>query len=123
VEVLRGEVGELADEDLVTITLDQLQEQGLLESGYQARETSVIRFSRRRFIRRAGVVGAAALSLPVVQSIVAPTPALAQSTSCTCSCSCHECSCSCSDECYCEACACGPCACEPCGPAAAGHRP
>ena len=42
--------------------------------------SSVARLSRRRFIRRVGVVGTAALALPVVQSIVAPTPAAAQSS-------------------------------------------
>jgi hypothetical protein len=79
VEVLREEVGELADEDLVMVTLDHLEEHGLIESGYTRRDPNAARLSRRRFIRRVGVVGTAALALPVVQSIVAPTPAAAQS--------------------------------------------
>jgi hypothetical protein len=79
VGVLREELGDLADEDLVMVTLDRLEEQGLLESGYPRREPHAARLSRRRFIRRVGVVGTAALALPVVQSIVAPTPAAAQS--------------------------------------------
>jgi Coenzyme PQQ synthesis protein D (PqqD) len=79
VELLRAEVGEVADEDLVMITLDYLEEQDLLESGYDSRELAAIRLSRRRFIERAGLAGTAAIVLPVVQSIVAPTPAAAAS--------------------------------------------
>lgn len=74
---LREQVGDLADEDLVMVTLDRLEEQGLIESGYVRRDAAATRLDRRRFIRRAGLVGAAALALPVVQSIVAPTPAAA----------------------------------------------
>src|SRR5581483_1616438 len=61
VEVLRGELGDVADEDLVLVTLDRLEEQGLIESGYAARDVDTARLSRRRFIRRVGVVGSAAL--------------------------------------------------------------
>jgi hypothetical protein len=79
IEVLAEEVGELADEDLVMVTLDHLAEQALIESGYEVRDANASRLSRRRFIRRVGAVGAAAMALPLVQSIVAPTPAAAQS--------------------------------------------
>lgn len=106
VEVLREEVGELADEDLVMVTLDRLAEHGLLSSGYAPRERETARLSRRRFIRRVGVIGAAALALPVVQSIVAPVPAAAASPgscstcstcvgTCTCICFCSICFCTC----------------------------
>jgi hypothetical protein len=81
-ESLRGQIGEVADEDLVMITLDRLQEQGLIADGYAPRDVASARLDRRRFIRRAGVVGAGALALPVVQSIVAPTPAAALSSPC-----------------------------------------
>jgi DNA-binding transcriptional ArsR family regulator len=77
VAVLRNEIGDLADEDLVMVTLDRLEEQGLIESGYSRRDADSVRLSRRRFIRRAGAVGAAALALPVVHGVVAPTPAQA----------------------------------------------
>lgn len=100
VEVLHDELGELADEDLVMVTLDRLDEHGLLKSGYIQRSADEARFSRRRFIRRVGVVGTAALALPVVQSIVAPASAAAQSM-------CHVCyspSCGCTISCYCEGC-------------------
>ena len=76
-DALRAQVNGLADEDLVMVTLDRLEEQGLIESGYERRDEETTRLDRRRFIRRAGVVGAGALALPVVQSIVAPTPAAA----------------------------------------------
>jgi hypothetical protein len=77
VDVLAGEVGVLADEDLVLITLDELVEAGLVED-YTKRSTKESRTSRRKFIQRAGAVGAAAAALPIVHSIIAPTVAQAQ---------------------------------------------
>jgi hypothetical protein len=93
IEVLRHEVGDLADEDLVLVTLDRLQEQGLLEAGYEPRDADTSRLSRRRFIRRVGVVGSAALALPVVTSIVAPAAAAFSSSCdpCSCPCGCSSC--------------------------------
>jgi hypothetical protein len=80
VAVLTEHVGELADEDLVLVTLDRLQESELIESGYLPRDPRQETLSRRRFMRRAGTVGAAVVAaLPVVQAVVAPTPAMAQS--------------------------------------------
>lgn len=77
VELLGEEIGDLADEDLVMLTLDSLDEQELFESGYRRREPDDASFSRRRFIRHAGVMGTATALLPVVASMVAPTPAAA----------------------------------------------
>jgi hypothetical protein len=74
-EILRAEVGDVADEDLVLTALDGLQELGLIESGYPRREKAAVRMTRRRFIGRVGIASAAALALPVVQSLVAPTVA------------------------------------------------
>jgi Coenzyme PQQ synthesis protein D (PqqD) len=79
VELLQERLGEVADPDLVMLTLDDLDEHGLLESGYQGRDSDEATISRRRFMRRAGLAGAVAVSLPVVEMIVAPTPAAAQS--------------------------------------------
>jgi Coenzyme PQQ synthesis protein D (PqqD) len=79
VAVLSEELGEVADEDMVMVALDTLAEHGLIEAGHEAREVNASRLSRRRFLRRVGVVGAAAISLPVVHSIVVPTPAAAAS--------------------------------------------
>lgn len=92
VAVLDKELGgDLADEDLVRIALDNLAERGLVDGAPQ-RAPEETRVSRRRFIRRVGTVGVAALALPVVSSLVAPSPAAAQSlctssSSCTCACS------------------------------------
>jgi len=81
IEVLRDQVSPLADEDLVMVTLDRLEEQELLEPGYPHRTEQATALSRRRFITRAGALGTAALALPVVQAIVAPTPAPADTPS------------------------------------------
>jgi hypothetical protein len=83
VEILRGELGDLADEDMVMIALDTLAEHDLLESGYEARAVTAARISRRRFMRRVGVVGAAAMAVPVVHSMLVPSPAAAVSGSYT----------------------------------------
>jgi hypothetical protein len=56
-----------------------LAEHGLIESGYEPREPAQSRLSRRRFIRRVGVVGAASMSVPVVYSMVVPAAAAAAS--------------------------------------------
>jgi hypothetical protein len=79
VRVLADELGDLADEDLVLVTLDDLRAAELIE-GAPKRDPEVARLSRRRFIRRVGAVGTAALALPVVHSIVAPDPAAAGTT-------------------------------------------
>ncbi|HTX46499.1 MAG TPA: PqqD family protein [Solirubrobacteraceae bacterium] len=77
VDVLAQDLGDVADEDLVLVTLDSLSEYGLLEAGYPQRDEASSQLSRRRFIRSAGVVGVAAAALPMVSSLVAPTPAAA----------------------------------------------
>lgn len=79
VAVLSEEVGTLADEDMVMIALDNLSQNGLIESGYEPRQPNVQRITRRRFIRRVGVVGAAAVTLPIVHSLIVPPAAAAQS--------------------------------------------
>jgi hypothetical protein len=79
VAALSDQLGEIADEDLVTVALDRLQDNRLIESGYDLRDPKLEQLSRRRFVRRAGAVGAAALALPIVQAVVAPTAAAAQS--------------------------------------------
>jgi hypothetical protein len=99
-KVLEAELGDdLADEDLVRIALASLAEKDLIEHAPR-RSPEEIRVSRRRFIRRVGTVGVAALSLPVVTSLAAPTPASAQGSPCECSCECY-CDCYCYCPCYC----------------------
>src|SRR5436305_2743168 len=79
VRVLEADLGDIANEDLVLVTLDYLSEHRLLESGYVRRDETSSRLSRRRLIQRAGAVGVAAAVLPMVFSVVAPTPAAAMS--------------------------------------------
>ena len=104
------EVGEdLADEDLVRVALDNLAERDLID-GVSERPPEETMVSRRRFIRRVGTVGVAALALPVITSINAP-PASAQGSPCECYCDCYF---------YCECiCPCAPCPCGPCTGASA----
>ena len=61
------------------VALDNLSKSGLLQSGYEARDSNAVRLTRRRFIRRVGVVGAAAMAVPVVHSLVVPPAAAAAS--------------------------------------------
>ena len=63
-------------DDLVWLALDQLTELDLLTSG-AARPAPPNLISRRKMIRRLGL--AAAISLPLITSIVSPTAAQAQS--------------------------------------------
>lgn len=69
-----------AHEPLVTLALDQLTEAGLLETTPKAPEATppAAGMSRRDVARRMGL--AAAILLPAVVSIVAPTPAEAAAT-------------------------------------------
>lgn len=77
VKTVELEFGEVADEDLVHVALDDLTANGLVE-GVTERDREASRLSRRRFIRRVGSVAAAAAALPVIHSVVAPDPAAAQ---------------------------------------------
>jgi hypothetical protein len=103
-EHVRGEIGEVADADLVQIALDGLAGNDLLESDTPSRAPRMTRETRRRFIRRVGAVGAAAAALPIVHAIAAPTPAFAAGStgtcgSTTCGSTCGTCSTSCSHSC------------------------
>jgi hypothetical protein len=77
-----GAAGPVA-EDVVTLALARLAEAGLLE-GEVAAAAPAAGMTRRDLARRAGL--AAAILLPAVASIVAPTPAEAAAT-CVSSCS------------------------------------
>ena len=78
--ILRSDLDAAADENLVWHTLDQLNAVELLEAP-MARSTDDMRASRRRFVSKVGVVGVAALLLPIVTSVTAPAPAVAGATS------------------------------------------
>jgi Coenzyme PQQ synthesis protein D (PqqD) len=69
---LARELGPHADEDLVLIALDDLTEHGLIASGYARRKSSAMRQSRRRLLRRVGLAGATAITLPIVYGMAPP---------------------------------------------------
>lgn len=73
---MAAESGLPADEEIVELALDQLSRGGLLEEPWRRMQAPA---SRRQVIRRLGLVGATALLLPAVTTIVAPTRAMAQS--------------------------------------------
>ena len=64
-------------EEFVWLALEQLGRDGLLDTRLPARPPALAGLSRREMIRRVGL--AAAVALPAVASIVAPTPADAAS--------------------------------------------
>lgn len=68
--LLGSECGIAADESIVEYALDELASAHLLSDN---------RVSRRGALRRLTLAGAAAVALPVVLSIIAPTPAMAAS--------------------------------------------
>jgi hypothetical protein len=80
-DLLSSELGIVADEDVVLVALDTLVDHGLIESGYEVRDATETRMTRRRFIRRVGLVGGAAVALPVVSSLAVPAAAAAASVS------------------------------------------
>jgi phosphodiesterase/alkaline phosphatase D-like protein len=70
-----------ADQDVVLMALDRLLEAGLIESGYEPRQDGAMALSRRRFLHRAGIAGAGAVTVPAVLSMVVPSAAAAGSGS------------------------------------------
>ncbi len=70
------ELGQTVAEDVVWLALDQLGRDNLLRER-AAQPVELAGMSRRELMRRAGI--AAAVALPVVSSIVAPTAAQASS--------------------------------------------
>jgi hypothetical protein len=77
-------LGQGAGRELVLQTLAQLDEAGLVEAPAVGEELQPAGIDRRDVVRRMGI--AAAILLPAVVSIVAPTPAEAAAT-CVSSCS------------------------------------
>ena len=73
---LTSETGLPADEEIVQLALAQLSKAGLLEGPQDA---FTARVSRRQLIQRLGLAGSVTLMLPMVGTIVVPSPAMAQS--------------------------------------------
>jgi hypothetical protein len=74
------EVGQGA-EDIVWLALDRLEKAHLLQDRL-AKPAHAAPLTRRDVLRKAALAGGLTLLLPVVQSIVAPTPAMAMSIGC-----------------------------------------
>lgn len=68
-------------EDVVWLALDRLDKEKLLQ-GTLARPEGMTQVSRRDVLRKAALIGGLSVLIPVVQSVVAPTPAMAMSIGC-----------------------------------------
>jgi hypothetical protein len=81
--MLHGKLGLPADRGVVLLALEQLQAAGLLnayqEDAYQEVEKETELTSRREVARRLALAGVSAAMVPLVASVVAPTPAMAAS--------------------------------------------
>jgi hypothetical protein len=76
--LLANELSLTADEDLVWLTLDQLDKAHLLQEPL-GKAIDAGKVSRREVIRKLALGGSLALLMPVIDSITAPTPAMAES--------------------------------------------
>ena len=76
--VLHHELGIPADRGIVLLALEQLEGAGLLETPLEV-EQGTERSSRREVARRLALAGASATLVPLVASVLAPTPAMADS--------------------------------------------
>jgi hypothetical protein len=77
--LLPGALSVPAEEALVWLALQRLEQLQLLRAPVLAQAPAGALISRRMMLRRLGVAGGAALVLPVVTSITVPTPAMAAS--------------------------------------------
>jgi hypothetical protein len=78
--LLHQELRMPADEELVWLALDRLEKAHLLREEF-ARPQDATRATRRAVIRKLGLAGGLAALLPLVDSLVAPKPADAESAS------------------------------------------
>jgi Coenzyme PQQ synthesis protein D (PqqD) len=76
--LLHSQLGIPADPGVVLLALEQLQAAGLLEPCQEV-EKETERTSRREVARRLALAGVSAAMVPLVASVVAPTPAMAAS--------------------------------------------
>lgn len=81
--ILQDALAAPVTEDMVWLALDRLEKEHLLQ-GRLVRPTDAEQgqLTRRQVLRKAALVGGATLLIPVVQSVIAPTPAMAMSTGC-----------------------------------------
>jgi len=81
VSLLQGTLSVPVTEDMVWLALDRLEKEHLLHDRL-VRPEATERITRRQVLRKAALVGGATLLIPVVQSMAAPTPAMAMSAGC-----------------------------------------
>lgn len=79
--VLQHGTNALVTEDIVWLALNQL-EKGQLLAVPLVRPANAAKITRRDVLRKAALAGGLTLMIPVVQSMVAPTPAMAMSLGC-----------------------------------------
>jgi hypothetical protein len=80
-DILQNATGTPVTEEVVWLALDRLEKEHLLASKLN-RPSEAKTITRRQMLKKVALVGGMTLLLPVVQSIVAPTPAMAMSISC-----------------------------------------
>ncbi len=76
--ILHHELGLPADQSTVLLALEQLEAAGLLEQSGEM-EAAAEPASRREVARRFALAGISAALVPLIASVVAPTPAMAVS--------------------------------------------
>lgn len=77
-QILHSKLGLPADRDVVLLALQELSESGLLQEPVQA-EAGPEKLTRRQVAQRFALAGASLALVPLVTSVLAPTPAMAQS--------------------------------------------
>jgi hypothetical protein len=83
--LLESELGIQADEGLVWLALNRLEKAHLLREPL-TRPRIGAGISRRQVVRKLGLVGTLTFLVPVVTTLIAPTPAMAQSSQNPCEC-------------------------------------
>ena len=79
--LLQRETDALVTEDIVWLALDKLEKEQLLTEPL-VRPADAVKITRRDVLRKAALAGGMTLMIPIVQSMVAPTPAMAMSVGC-----------------------------------------
>ena len=79
--VLQRGTDALVTEEVIWLALDRLEKEQLLVEPL-VRPADATRITRRDVLKKAALVGGMTLMIPVVQSMVAPTPAMAMSIGC-----------------------------------------
>ncbi len=79
--VLQAETGTPVTDEVVWLALDRLEKEHLLQERL-IRPEDAKQITRRQMLRKAALGGGVTLLLPVIQSMVAPTPAMALSVGC-----------------------------------------